>query len=332
MSTATNRGVRTAVPTDEELVLLTRGPRAGGRSPGPARPPRRRNASLRGLVGTCPARNLPAQSRRTPPGGALAFVLAVAAYRIAPPGRPDPGRFRAFLWRVTRGRLRDSARGLLRAERRLRPCSGRRLGVGRPSRRGEGRPVRAATGRPGGAGRVGRGVGPTGRGAGGARRRGALALARAVRGPAAVALAAEAGLSRRRAGRVWRRLLAALRKALRRGRPLPSKSRPDAGRVAMTPGAEAFAAALALHRSGRRREAEWGLRELTASDPGHAPALHLLGLMAYEAGVVGDAVEWFGRAARAAPPTPSIGAAWGWHCKPPAASSRRRPSTGGRWS
>ena len=148
------------------------------------------------------------------PGGALAFVLAVAAYRTAPPGRPDPGRFRAFLWRVTRGRLRDSAHGLLRAERRLDRARDAAWELDDRAAGGKGGPSARRLGDPavlaewaeawGRLEEVLEELGDEARWLWHGR----------CEGRRLCALAAEAGLSRRRAGRVWRRLLAALRKAL----------------------------------------------------------------------------------------------------------------------
>ncbi|HVS38639.1 MAG TPA: tetratricopeptide repeat protein [Gemmataceae bacterium] len=59
--------------------------------------------------------------------------------------------------------------------------------------------------------------------------------------------------------------------------------------------------AVQLRREGRRDEAERLLREVAAAEPGSGPVLHLLGLIAYETGRAGDAVDWFGKAIAAAP-------------------------------
>jgi len=50
------------------------------------------------------------------------------------------------------------------------------------------------------------------------------------------------------------------------------------------PAADAFGAAQALHREGRIDEAERRYRDILAADPGHAGALHFLGVCAYQRG------------------------------------------------
>ena len=216
MPTATNPGVMTTAPTDEELVLLTRAD--GAQAAALQALYDRHGGAMRRYAAwwvRVHARDLPgAEPEDAAQEGALAFVLAVAAYRVAPPGRPDPGRFRAFLWRVTRGRLRDWARGLLRAERRLDRARDAAWelddraagGTGGPSARRPGDPAALAEW----AEAQGRLEEVLGRLGDEARR---LWDGR-CEGRRPCALADEAGLSRRRAGRVWRRLRAALRQAL----------------------------------------------------------------------------------------------------------------------
>src|SRR5579859_3400683 len=58
----------------------------------------------------------------------------------------------------------------------------------------------------------------------------------------------------------------------------------------------AFSAAAAHHRAGRRTEAEQVCREILARNPGYGPALHLSGLIAYEAGNPKAAAELLRRA------------------------------------
>jgi protein O-GlcNAc transferase len=64
----------------------------------------------------------------------------------------------------------------------------------------------------------------------------------------------------------------------------------------------AFAAAVAHHQAGRRRQAEDAARALLSAEPAHARALHLLGLMAYEEGRADDAMNWFEQAVQGEPP------------------------------
>jgi tetratricopeptide (TPR) repeat protein len=52
-----------------------------------------------------------------------------------------------------------------------------------------------------------------------------------------------------------------------------------------------FAAALAHQRAGRAAKAERGCRLILSVDPGHAPTLHLLGLIEHQQGRSGDAIE-----------------------------------------
>lgn len=60
-------------------------------------------------------------------------------------------------------------------------------------------------------------------------------------------------------------------------------------------------AAITHHQQGRLREAKALYEEVLRAQPGHADALHLLGVMAAQTGQPGAAVELIGRALRAAP-------------------------------
>jgi tetratricopeptide (TPR) repeat protein/SAM-dependent methyltransferase len=62
------------------------------------------------------------------------------------------------------------------------------------------------------------------------------------------------------------------------------------------PAAALFAAALHHHRGGQLGEAERLYRQLLALEPGHAPALHFLGILCHQAGNSAAAVELIGRA------------------------------------
>jgi Flp pilus assembly protein TadD len=57
-----------------------------------------------------------------------------------------------------------------------------------------------------------------------------------------------------------------------------------------------FIAAAAHHRAGRLVEAEQGYRRILAADPRQPDALHMLGVLAYQAGQQNAAVELIGRA------------------------------------
>ncbi len=59
---------------------------------------------------------------------------------------------------------------------------------------------------------------------------------------------------------------------------------------------EAFSAALGHHRAGRLNEAERLYRQILQADPCHADALHLLGVLAHQAGRNDVAVDLIGRA------------------------------------
>jgi tetratricopeptide (TPR) repeat protein len=65
----------------------------------------------------------------------------------------------------------------------------------------------------------------------------------------------------------------------------------DAGNLGQT-----FAAALQSHRQHRMAEAEGLYRQVLAFDPNHADALHMLGVLAYQAGRPEAAVDLIGRA------------------------------------
>jgi protein O-GlcNAc transferase len=64
---------------------------------------------------------------------------------------------------------------------------------------------------------------------------------------------------------------------------------------------DALALAGRLLRDNRRAAAERLLRGQADADPACGPALHLLGVLAYEGGRADEALGWFGRAARAEP-------------------------------
>src|SRR5262245_39524305 len=69
---------------------------------------------------------------------------------------------------------------------------------------------------------------------------------------------------------------------------------------------EAMAIGLAQQQAGRLREAELTCRQILAIDPTHAPAWHLLGVLAYQAGQYEIASEHIGRAVQLA--THTVGA------------------------
>jgi predicted O-linked N-acetylglucosamine transferase (SPINDLY family) len=64
---------------------------------------------------------------------------------------------------------------------------------------------------------------------------------------------------------------------------------------------QAFNLALAQHRSGRLAEAELLYRQIVTVQPGHAEALHMIGVIAHQNGRHELAVEWIGRALTVAP-------------------------------
>jgi Flp pilus assembly protein TadD len=66
--------------------------------------------------------------------------------------------------------------------------------------------------------------------------------------------------------------------------------------VAEEPLAESFRRGLAAHQAGRLREAEEAYRRILAGEPGHADALHLLGVLAHQHGRDDLAVDYIGRA------------------------------------
>ena len=55
--------------------------------------------------------------------------------------------------------------------------------------------------------------------------------------------------------------------------------------------ASLFATAVGLHQAGRLQEAEQHYRRLLAADPNHADGLHLLGVLAHQAGRPDAAIE-----------------------------------------
>ena len=61
---------------------------------------------------------------------------------------------------------------------------------------------------------------------------------------------------------------------------------------------EAFAIAMQHHQSGRLQAAEQLYRKILAVEPNHADALHLLGVIAFQAGKHELAIEYIGRAVR----------------------------------
>jgi Flp pilus assembly protein TadD len=67
------------------------------------------------------------------------------------------------------------------------------------------------------------------------------------------------------------------------------------------PTAETFARAVQLHRRGALREAEQLYREVLAAEPGNAPALNYLGMIACQLGDLDAAAEFFRRAIRCRP-------------------------------
>ena len=68
-----------------------------------------------------------------------------------------------------------------------------------------------------------------------------------------------------------------------------------------TAGARVLAAALAHHRAGRRIEAEALYRRVLRQRPGHADALHLLGVLHAQAGRLDEALPLLAKATRRAP-------------------------------
>jgi SAM-dependent methyltransferase/tetratricopeptide (TPR) repeat protein len=67
-----------------------------------------------------------------------------------------------------------------------------------------------------------------------------------------------------------------------------------------------FAAAQALHRAGRTAEARERYEIVLADDPRHGGALHMLGIMAFQAGETEQALTLLTRAAAADPDVPSL--------------------------
>ncbi len=74
----------------------------------------------------------------------------------------------------------------------------------------------------------------------------------------------------------------------------------------MTDIKESLAAARQLHRDGRLREAELAVRQVLQQQPRNAPALDLLGMLAQQAGAVGDAAGLFEAAIAASPREPTF--------------------------
>lgn len=60
--------------------------------------------------------------------------------------------------------------------------------------------------------------------------------------------------------------------------------------------ADQLATALDQHRAGRLDDAEAAYREILATSPRHADALHLLGMLAHARGAQGQAIGLIGRA------------------------------------
>lgn len=73
----------------------------------------------------------------------------------------------------------------------------------------------------------------------------------------------------------------------------------------MSSASEALAAAVAHHRAGRFAEAERLYRQILRDNPRHADALHLLGLIAHEAGRNDLAADYIGHALGLRPDAPS---------------------------
>jgi tetratricopeptide (TPR) repeat protein len=69
----------------------------------------------------------------------------------------------------------------------------------------------------------------------------------------------------------------------------------------MTALPQTFATAWQLFQSGQLRQTEEVCRHILTSDPAHAPALHLLGVLAHQAGRHGEAVSWIRQAIASSP-------------------------------
>lgn len=80
------------------------------------------------------------------------------------------------------------------------------------------------------------------------------------------------------------------RRAQPKGSPAPGGAQPDIQRI--------FDAALAHHRAGQLPEADQLYRQVLAAAPRHADSLHLLGVVARQAGRSDTAVELIGKAIR----------------------------------
>ena len=89
-------------------------------------------------------------------------------------------------------------------------------------------------------------------------------------------------------------------KRMPRGRPFSGNTLRLAGCVAiirfMATIPEALAIAIQHHQAGRLQAAEQIYRQILAVEPNHADALHLLGVIASQAGKHEVAVEYIGRA------------------------------------
>lgn len=97
---------------------------------------------------------------------------------------------------------------------------------------------------------------------------------------------------------------------------MPTASAP--GRVTV---AQAFEIALAHHQANRGAEAEAIYRKILALEPAHADALHLLGVLAYQAGNDGQAIDLIGQAITVNPQQAA------YHCNLGSALQRA-----GRWA
>ena len=74
---------------------------------------------------------------------------------------------------------------------------------------------------------------------------------------------------------------------------------------------QTFEAAIGHHRAGRLAEAERLYRQILSQQPGHADALHLLGVIAQQVGQYDVAVELIGRAVAVQPTYAERTATWG---------------------
>ena len=74
----------------------------------------------------------------------------------------------------------------------------------------------------------------------------------------------------------------------------------------MTTSPRTFATALRLFETGQPRQAEDICRRLLLRDPGHAPSLNLLGVMAHQAGQHDEAISWIRQAISFRPDNPEF--------------------------